>query len=130
MRFTRITMVSSSLFLAIVGAALLFAPAESLAFLGLASGSTVLAQVASALYLGNAAANWMARGSMIGGIYARPLTVNNYSHFLVGVLVLFFANDEVDATIGYIAMLIIYLVFAAIFSWILFFGPPGAKGRE
>lgn len=38
--------------------------------------------------MGFAALNWMARGSLIGGIYNRPIAVANFLHFLVGGLAL------------------------------------------
>ena len=32
--------------------------------------------------------NWMAKTVLIGGIYARPLAIGNFTHFLVGALAL------------------------------------------
>jgi hypothetical protein len=41
----------------------------------------LVVQVAGALYLAFAILNWMARGNLIGGIYASPLALGNFMHF-------------------------------------------------
>jgi len=115
----RFVMIASSVCLAAAGIALLFLPGETLRLLGLSSGSPLFAQLASALYLGNAAANWMAKGTMIGGIYARPLAVANYTHFFIGAMVLAMGLRNVEAGIGYYAVLFVYGVFGALFALLL-----------
>jgi hypothetical protein len=39
-------------------------------------------QLLAALFIGFAIMNWMNRGVIMGGIYARPLAMGNFSHFL------------------------------------------------
>jgi len=87
-KITRITMVVSSLVLGIAGAGLLFAPLEALSTLGFEQTNELTGQLLGALYLAFAAANWTARGGMVGGVYARPLSIANFVHFLVGAIVL------------------------------------------
>lgn len=75
---------------AVLGLAMSFAPHE----LAAASGHTddallsLVLQVLGALYLGTALANWMARHSLIGGIFGRPLALGNLAHFFIGALAL------------------------------------------
>jgi hypothetical protein len=87
---TRILMTLTSLSLAIAGAACLFAPAELAEALGWSGGPSlaVVLQLMGALYLAFGMANWSAKGAMIGGIYARPLSLGNLLHFMVGALAL------------------------------------------
>jgi len=127
---TRFIMTSSGACLAVAGLALLFFPAEALSLLGLPDGSPLVAQVFSALLLGSAAANWTARGSMIGGIYARPLALANYLHFFMGSLILVMGLDEIDAGIGYFAVLCVYCVFGVMFAWLLFRGPGTGQAGQ
>ncbi len=69
--------------LALAGAALVFAP-ELLAEGGAAS----IAQAFGAALFAFGAANWTARGMVLGGIYGRPLVVGNQAFALVAALVL------------------------------------------
>jgi len=73
-------------------------------------------QLAGALYIGFAVMNWMAKGMVIGGIYARPLAIGSFAHFLIGALALlkyaYAANDA--ATIWLLAA--IYAAFAGTFA--------------
>ena len=126
---TRLIMASSSLCLVLAGAALLFAPAEALAALGMSSAEPLLAQLLGAAYLGAAAANWTARGAMIGGIYARPLSVGNYVHFVVGTIVLAMGLRRGEPGAVYFVALVLYAVFGACFTLLLFGGPGFARHR-
>jgi len=121
---TRVIMMASSGALFVAGVALLFAPDETLRALGLAEGSAVTGQVLGALYLGAAAANWVARGSMIGGIYARPLTVANFVHFVIGATVLARGIAGATLNVGYVCVTLGYLVFAILFVSMLFGRAP------
>jgi len=84
-------------------------------------------QLISALYLGFAMINWMAKTVLIGGIYARPLTIGNFEHFTVGVFALLkYAHAGQSLwTVWIIAM--IYSLFAILFGIILFTHPLRTK---
>lgn len=72
--------------MAILGISLEFAPHEILNYFEVSSAGSITAlfvQLTGALYLGFAMMNWMAKAVLIGGIYARPLAVGNFSHFLI-----------------------------------------------
>lgn len=85
---TRFLLSASALLLGLMGLATTFAPQEILTALGEPQSSTLqlIVQLLGALYLGFAGLNWMVRGSIIGGIYNRPIVIGNLMHFLVGGL--------------------------------------------
>jgi hypothetical protein len=114
---TKVVMAASALFMAVVGVAFSFLPVELLRAAG-ESGSAVMAvavQVAGAMLLGFAILNWMAKESVIGGIYNRPLAMGNFMHFAVGAIALVKAGVWIAAAI--------YAIFAVGFGAILF-GTP------
>lgn len=88
--------------------------------LGIAGSNDMVVQLLGAMYLGSAAANWTARGSMIGGIYARPLTLANFFHFLVGASLLAKDMPRGLPDPGYLIVTLVYLVFAILFVLLLF----------
>lgn len=86
---TRYLMMSSAIFLALLGLATSFVPERVLGMHGTVpdNATLLLVQMMGALYLGFAILNWMARGVIIGGIYARPLALGNFLHFgMVGMM--------------------------------------------
>ena len=85
---TRLLMILSALVLAALGLAASFVPREILMFVGARPDPLpgLLVQITGALYLGFAMLNWMARGSLIGGIYGRPVAFGNFMHFTVVAL--------------------------------------------
>ena len=89
-------MMSSAVFLALLGLVTSFLPYEVLALHGSEpDGPTVLLiEMMGALYLGFALLNWTARGVIIGGIYARPLALGNCLHFAMVTAML--AREAID----------------------------------
>lgn len=119
----RAVMISSALALGLAGAAGSFAPAEVAAAAGIApSGpAVVLVQLTGALYLSLGLANWTAKESLIGGIYARPLAFANFLHFMMGALALLRHVRRLPP--AGIALAVGYTVFAVAFGAILFSSP-------
>ena len=119
-------MIASSLVLALAGAVCLFAPVELLRSLGAPDSATVaqFAQLTGALYVAFAMTNWAAKGSMIGGIYSRPLSVGNLLHFTVGALVLLKHALAHGIHWPTSLVLVTYAVFAALFSYLVFSARP------
>jgi hypothetical protein len=120
---TKLLMSLSALFLAVLGLGASFGPLEILDHYGFSGGGpdVLILQVAGALYLGFAILNWMARATLIGGIYSRPVAVGNFMHFAVVALVLLKAF-----TAGFRELLvasIIYSVFAVWFGLVVFTNP-------
>jgi hypothetical protein len=61
--------------------------------------------------------NWMAKGSLIGGIYNRPIAIANLTHFFIGAAALIKAvlgNPGMHYTVWILAG--IYLVFTILFG--------------
>ena len=70
-------------------------------------------QLLGAMYLGFGMMNWMAKGSIIGGIYNKPLVIGNLMHFAIGAITLlkvaFSLNESKEVLIP---LTIIYTLFA------------------
>ena len=112
--------------MAISGVLLQFFPQEILNYFNVDSNGILplLVQIISALYLGFAILNWMAKTVLIGGIYARPLAMGNFLHFTVGAFALLkYAYSAQNSWAVWIAA-IIYLLFAVLFGIVLFRHPP------
>jgi hypothetical protein len=122
---TKLLMTLSALFMAAIGILLQFIPHETLRYFeASAIGITPLPlQIVGALYLGSAITNWMAKTVLIGGIYARPLAVGNFAHFLIGALALIkYAFASTGSRLVWI-FAVIYLIFAVLFGIVVFTHP-------
>ncbi|MBI1343550.1 MAG: hypothetical protein GC171_11505 [Terrimonas sp.] len=119
---TSILMIASAAVLGLAGLSALFYPKEIL----LASGLPVKAlpvlfvQIAGALYLGFAMMNWMAKSVLIGGIYARPLGMGNFFHFMIGGISLIKVSISHPAWSAAWVAAAFYSIFALLFGWVLF----------
>ena len=128
---TKLIMTVSSLTLGLAGLILVFAPHEMGAVLGvpLTNPLSVLVQLAGALYLSLALMNWTAKDSLIGGVYARPISLANFAHCFVGTLVLARAQVVQESRITAVGVLIGYVVFAMLFGWLVFGATGLRKGH-
>lgn len=129
---TKVLMLLSSIFLGIAGVGALFAPQELLTAIHMPvteAGSTPI-QVMGALYFSFALINWTAKDGIIGGVYARPISLGNFAHFTVGALVLAKAQLVAGAPALLSIVLIVYVVFALVFGWLVFVysGIDGQQG--
>jgi hypothetical protein len=126
---TRWLMSASALFMGALGVAASFLPQEVLAYAGAPPGAPVvlLLQVLGALYLGFAMLNWMARGSLMGGIYGRPLAMGNFLHFFMVALLLLKALAAGPATSGIVIGALAYTVFGLWFGLVLFRNPSSSS---
>jgi hypothetical protein len=124
---TKLILTGSSVVLGPAGAACLFMPEELAASLG-ADGTSlpVLIQLLGALYLGFAMANWMVKGASIGGVYGRPISIANFTHFAIGALALA-KHVRPHPSTWATAALIAYAVFAVLFAYVVFVASPGGK---
>ena len=82
--------MDSSFVLGLAGIFTLFIPNEILVAAGLPTTSPlpIFIQLFGALYFALALMNWMAKGKAIGGIYSRPVSMGNFTHFFIGTLIL------------------------------------------
>lgn len=121
---TKLLMISSALFMGLIGVSVTFLPQEIMQFYSIppTEMTIILIKIAGALYLGFAILNWMARGNIIGGIYSRPVALGNFFHFvLIGIMLLkqLITNQPATTIIG---GAIAYVLFAISFGYILFKG--------
>ncbi len=123
-------MAISATFMAVLGLSATFLPQEALTYAGYpAKGlAVVFVQVIGALFLGFAFLNWMARGTLIGGIYNRPVAIGNFMHFAMVTIVLLKAASA-QATSSFIVATMIYAVLAVWFGAVLF-TPPLKRGEK
>lgn len=129
--FTRALLLSSALFMVLLGTMGTFAPAEVLILSGIdpLPSTVILFQIMGGLYLGFAVLNWMNRSSPIGGIYGKPLATANLMHFMVVGLMLVKEVFQGDAGNGLMILSVLYALFAVGFASTLFRDPLSGKGR-
>ncbi|MFT5827601.1 MAG: hypothetical protein ACJAVH_001291 [Bacteroidia bacterium] len=127
---TKILMTASALFLAIIGILLSFLPNEIVDYLNIEPNiiTILFLKILSALYLGFGILNWMAKGTLIGGIYNRPIAIGNLMHFGVGAIALFkiVSNTQVHSEI-IISLTIVYVIFALLFVYVFKANPSKTK---
>ena len=118
---TKLLMTASAIFLAIIGVILSFLPNETADYFNAESNliTILFLKIMSALYLGFGILNWMAKGTLIGGIYNRPIAIGNLMHFGVGAIALIkvVSNIETHSEI-IISLTAVYLIFALLFAYI------------
>lgn len=118
----RLVMAASAVVMAMAGVAATFLPHELLVALGANSAGRLIpiaVQLLGALYLAFGMANWMAKDSLIGGVYNRPLLMGNVLHFVAGALAIFKGISSSADTI-LLATGAVYAVFAVLFGRMLF----------
>ena len=118
---TKILMTSSALFLGIIGILLSFLPNEIVGYLNVQPNiiTILFLKILSALYLGFGILNWMAKGTLIGGIYNRPIAIGNLMHFGVGAIALvkIVSNIQTHSEI-IISLTAVYVIFALLFAYV------------
>jgi hypothetical protein len=68
--------------------------------------------------------NWIARGSVLGGIYGRAVVAGNQTHLTIGTLALL--QRALRGGGDHPVLLVVtaaYLVGAGLFAWLTFFSP-------
>ena len=127
---SRVLMISSAVFLAVLGLATSYMPDKVLGIHGTVPDmpTMLLIQMAGALYLGFAILNWTARGVLIGGIYARPVALGNFLHFAM-VSVMLIKAAIVHGVVQLAISATVFSVFAIWFGLVLF-RPPSSVVRD
>jgi len=114
-------MTSSALFLGVLGILISFFPNEIVDYLNIESNTITILflKIMSGLYLGFSILNWMAKGTLIGGIYNKPIAIGNLMHFGVGTIALVKVVSSLETHSEIIISLtVIYAVFAMLFAYI------------
>ena len=114
-----------------LGLLMTFAPQEVLTWGGSQARPfpVLVVQAAGALYLGFAMVNWTARGTVIGGIYGRPVALGNLVHFFVVAATLLRAVAAAHGSRVLWAAFVAYAVFAGWFGLLVFRGPSRETAR-
>ena len=123
---TKLLMTASAVVMGILGIITSFMPEELLQALEQTPTNALIliVQITGSLYFGFAIINWMARSYLAGGIYAKPLTMGNFAHFLIAGIAIVKAAIGNTITSKYIFILvIIYLLFAIAFGIVAFTNP-------
>ncbi len=122
---TRLLLSLSAICMGVAGAGATFAPHEllQLAEVGRNRTGPVLVQLLGALLLSFAMTNWTARGSLLGGIYNRPLAIGNLLHFTMGALSLVRLVADGERSAPALAATFVYAVFAVWFGAAFFRSP-------
>lgn len=133
MTLSRILMTFSAIFMAVLGLITSYFPDRVLETHGtVPDGPTMLLiQMMGALYLGFAILNWMARGVIMGGIYARPLALGNFLHFAMVAAML--TREAIDHGVMQLATsAAVFSAFAIGFGVVLFRvpTPPRSSSSE
>lgn len=116
---TKILMLLSVVFLGLIGILLSFFTKEVDTFFNSDSNnvSVLFLQLTSALYLGFALMNWMAKDSRIGGIYNRPIVIGNLMNFGVGTIALMKIVPKIELHKEFIiGLAIFYAIFTICFA--------------
>ena len=129
---SKIVLTTSALFLGILGVVLDFLPQETAAALGLGMEpmAVLLLQVLAAALLGMGFMNWLSRGNPMGGIYSRPLALQNFLFFGVGAIPLDRAVLHLEPKLAVQLAACIFTVFAVAFGWLMFFHDPIPKAQK
>jgi len=130
---SKIVMTVSSLFLGIMGITFSFLPEEIMNYLNVEPNpiTILLLQILSALYLGFGILNWMAKGSIIGGIYNRPIAIGNLMHFSVGAIALIKIISRIQIHSEVIIVLTVsYVILALSFAYVFFNNPSKVSDKK
>ena len=119
---TKLLMTSSALFCGIIGILLSFLPNEIAEYLSVEPTiiTILFLQILGAIYLGFGILNWTAKGTLIGGIYNKPIALGNLMHFIVGAITLVKVISNVQTHREIIIFLtVFYVIFALLFAYVI-----------
>tara|TARA_B100001142_G_scaffold188323_1_gene187489 strand:- start:447 stop:848 length:402 start_codon:yes stop_codon:yes gene_type:complete len=128
---TKSLMTLSAIILILIGISLIFFPKEILDYFELIVTDTLelLIQIIGSFCFAFGMLNWMSRGSIIGGIYNRPIAIANWTHFTIAGFALIkgtLSNPSLSYIIWSIG--IIYSIFAILFG-IVAFNHPASRTK-
>jgi hypothetical protein len=124
-------MTTSAIFMGVIGVLLSFLPNEITNYLSIAPNSITILffMLMSSLYLGFGLLNWMAKGTLIGGIYNKPIAIGNLMHFGVGAIALVKVASKIEMHSEIvISLAVAYLIFAILF-FLIFRNNPTKKAK-
>jgi hypothetical protein len=117
-QLARVGVGVSAVCFAAIGGLLLFAPAEMGPAILPSTGGGPLVQLLGAALLGFGAMNWIARGSILGGIYGRAVVGANQTHLTVGALLLVTHGIDAGGSPAFWLLTGVYVLGAALFGYL------------
>ena len=130
---TKILMTSSAIFMAIIGILFSFLPNEIVVYLNIEPNiiTILFLKIMSALYLGFGILNWMAKGTLIGGIYNRPIAIGNLMHFGVGAIALVKVVSNIQTHSEIVIFLTaFYIIFTILFAYVFKTNPIKTEQKK
>ena len=129
---SKIVITANAVFLLGLGVGLDFLPQEVAAALGLGNtpAAALLLQVLAAAFLGMGFLNWLSKGNPMGGIYSRPLALQNFLMFGVAGISLDRAALHGAAPRDVQVAAIVFTLFALASGWLMFFHDPIAETQK
>ena len=117
----------SALCFAAIGTLLLFGPEEVGEVLLPGANGGPLVQLLGAALLGFGAMNWIARTSVLGGIYGRAVVAGNQTHLTIGAILLLKHGFVEGGSPAYWTLTAVYVLAAGLFLHLFF--SSGLRGR-
>jgi hypothetical protein len=113
-------MTASAIILAICGIGLIFASEEvGNRLFGVTTNYLPISLCGGAMF-SFGAMNWVARRSVLGGIYGRAVVAGNQAHFFIGSMILLRAAFNADFPWPTVVLLCLYALHALMFSYLMF----------
>lgn len=130
--FSRVVMTTTAACLMAAGLVATFMPRELAGWLAVTGpgSETILVQLLGASCVGFALLDWSARGSLIGGIYGRPVALGNFGFLLIAALALVKASLPADLRPAQIALIAVSSLLALGFARVLFVHPLPSSGSS
>ena len=129
---TKLLLITSAVVMGAFGLLGSFLPHEVLIAAGIDPVGIlpVLVQLLAASMFAFAMANWVARGSLLGGIYNRPVALGNLTHFVIGSLALTKLVIAGERHLGVLVLAAVYIAFALGFADVFFRSPMKSGNAE
>jgi hypothetical protein len=115
----RVAVATTAVLLAGLGLTLLFAGDALGGQLFAISDPGALTSLLGVAHVGFGMINWIAKGSILGGIYGRAIVVGNQVHFFGGTLVLLASGDISRDTPVFWAVAAVYIWGMALFTYLM-----------
>lgn len=127
---TKILLGSSAVFLWLMAIVISFFPEEIYDLLNQTYsrlGGLAL-RILGSFYFAMAIINWMSKGSLIGGIYNKPIAFGNLMHFgITAVALIKISFKFSDHLFWWIALSVIYVIFSIGFIYVFNKTPKAVK---
>ena len=126
MRFSKYLMTVTAALQFVLAVLFMFLPDELVEMMNFSNGPILplILQIMGAAYLGMAMLNWMTKQQLLGGIYGKPVTVLNFTHFAVSAITLIKALDASSTLFYPVVMLaILYAGLSLGFGYLMFRTP-------